>query len=59
LRHSICELNLRNNKGVVMVEILAVAIPLAAIGGGILAWLLTGSLGIGIVVFILLKLMGR
>lgn len=31
----------------------------AAIGGGIITYLLTGSLGLAILVFIVLKLIGR
>jgi hypothetical protein len=32
---------------------------LAAIVGGLITWLLTGSLGLAILVFIVLKLFGR
>jgi hypothetical protein len=35
------------------------SMALAAIGGALIAYLLTGSLGLAIVVFIVLKLFGR
>ena len=35
------------------------SIMLAAIGGALIAYLLTGSLGLAVLVFIVLKLFGR
>jgi uncharacterized membrane protein len=39
--------------------LLASSMILAAIGGALIAYLLTGSLGVAILVFIVLKLFGR
>ena len=37
----------------------AMILPLAAAGWGLLTYLLTGSFGLALVVFIVLKVMGR
>jgi hypothetical protein len=41
-----------------MVPVLA-SLMIAAIGGSLIAYLLTGSLGFAVLVFIVLKLIGR
>jgi hypothetical protein len=41
-----------------MVPVLA-SLVVAAIGGGIITYLLTGSLGLAILVFIVLKVIGK
>ena len=38
---------------------LATIFAMAAAGWGLITWLLTGSLGLAIVVFVVLKLMGK
>lgn len=41
-----------------MVPVLSMLV-MAAIGGGLITYLLTGSLGLAVVVFIVLKLFGK
>jgi hypothetical protein len=38
---------------------LATILPMAAAGWALLGWLLTGSFGFAVIVFIVLKMMGR
>ena len=42
-----------------MIPLLTELMVLAAAGWGLITWLVTGSLGLAIVVFIVLKLIGK
>jgi len=42
-----------------MVETVAMVVPVAAAGWAFLTWIFSGSIGLALVVFIVLKAMGR
>jgi len=42
-----------------MLDILALTIPLAAAGYALLVWLFGGGLGLALVVFVLMKMLGK